>query len=152
MKKAFKIVVMTIGALLVTAGNSQASIIYEKVELFQTEVFVTDTFEIVDAGSYTATLTDFEFPAPMAGSSLSVTAATGLLLGSLMAPGSFIFNATPGQHVVSVFGQADTNTSIQLGQYGIEIRQTSAVPEPGTLALLCFSLAGFGFTRRRIKT
>ena len=63
MKKAFKIAVMAVGVLLFTAGTSWANtVVYDKVELFQTETFFTDSFEIIDAGSYLATLTDFEFP------------------------------------------------------------------------------------------
>jgi len=49
-KKAFKIIVMTIGAFLITAGHSQAN---------------TVTFTVIDAGTYMATLTDFEFPVPI---------------------------------------------------------------------------------------
>jgi len=65
-KKAFKIIVMTIGAFLITAGHSQANtVVYEKVELFQTETFFTDTFTVIDAGTYMATVTDFEFPVPI---------------------------------------------------------------------------------------
>ena len=83
MEKTFKIAVMTIGALLFTAGNSWANtVVYDKVELFQTETFFTDTFEIFDAGSYMATLTDFEFPVPMTATGMSVTTAAVWLFGS----------------------------------------------------------------------
>ena len=87
---------MTIGALLFTAGNAWANtVVYDRVELFQTQAYFTDTFEILDAGSYRATLTDFEFPAAMTDTGMDVTTTTDSL-GSLMAPGSFTFNATPG--------------------------------------------------------
>ena len=146
MKKAFKIAVMAVGVLLFTAGTSWANtVVYEKVELFQTETFFTDTFEILDAGSYMATLTDFEFPAPMMATGMSVTTATDML-GNLLAPGSFTFDAMPGSYFVSFFGFADTSAP-QLGQYGIEISQ---VPVPAAVWLLGSGLIGLvGVARRK---
>ena len=65
MIKAFRIVVMTIGALLFTAGNSWANtVVYEEVELFDTQKVLNDTFTVIDASPYMAILTDFEFPEP----------------------------------------------------------------------------------------
>ena len=148
MKKAFKIIVMTIGAFLITAGHSQANtVVYEKVELFQTETFFTDTFIVTDTSRpYIATLTDFEFPAPMMNTGMSVTTATDLL-GSLLAPGSFQFNATtPGYYFVSFFGFADVSAP-ELGQYGIEISQ---VPVPAAVWLFGSGLIGLvGIARRK---
>ena len=115
------------------------------MELFQTLTFFTDTFEISDAGSYMATLTDFDFPAPMIGTGMSVTTATDVL-GSLMAPGSFNFNATPGKYFVSFFGLADVSTVSQLGQYGIEISQ---IPVPAAVWLFASGLLGLSLISRR---
>lgn len=146
MNKIFMIVVMTIGVFLGTTGNSWANTVaYDNVELFQTQAFFTDTFEISAAGSYRATLTDFEFPAPMFGTGMSVTTATDML-GSLMAPGSFNFNATPGKYFVSFFGLADTSTTSQLGQYGIEISQ---IPIPAAVWLFASGLLGLSLVSRR---
>ena len=147
MKKALRTVVMTIGALLVTAGNSWANtVVYDKVELFQTETFFTDMFEISEAGSYKATLTDFEFPIPMLATGMSVTTATDLL-GSLLAPGSFNFDATPGKYFVSFFGFSDTSAP-QLGNYGIEISQ---IPIPAAVWLFGSGLLGLCLISRRNK-
>ena len=146
MKKAFKIAVMTLGVLLFTAGNSWANtVVYEKVEIFKTETFFTDTFEIFEVGSYLATLTDFEFPVPMIATGMSVTTATESL-GSLLAPGSFTFDAAPGDYFVSFFGFADVSAP-ELGQYGIEISQ---VPVPTAVWLFGSGLIGLvGVARRR---
>jgi hypothetical protein len=145
MKKTFRIAVMTIGALLITAGNSWANtVVYEEVELFDTQTVLNDTFTVIDAGTYRAILTDFEFPEPMSQSGMAVTTATELL-GSLNAPGSFTFDATPGDYFVSFFGEAGASTSY--GMYGIEISQ---VPLPAAVWLFGSGLLGMiGIARRK---
>jgi hypothetical protein len=146
MKKTFMIVVMTIGALLFTVGNSWANtVVYDKVELFQTETFFTDTFEIFDAGSYMATLADFEFPAVMTDTGMSVTTATESM-GNLLAPGSFNFNATAGKYFVSFFGIAAASAPLQLGMYGMEI---SLIPLPAAVWLFGSGLLGLFLISRR---
>jgi hypothetical protein len=152
MKKTFRIVVMTIGALLFTAGNTWANTVaYNKVELFETQKIFTEIFEISEAGSYRARLTDFEFPVPMLETGMSVTTATDLL-GSLLAPGTFIFDATPGNYLVNFFGFADEFSdklpSKKLGQYGIEISQ---IPVPAAVWLFCSGLLGLLLISRREK-
>ena len=147
MKKVFKTAVMTIGVLLFTASTSWAStVVYEKVELFQTETFFTDMFEITDAGNYQATLTDFDFLAPMELTGLNVTTATESL-GSLVKPGSFTFDAEPGEYYVSFYGLAGKPTLIS--QYGIEISQV-VVPVPAAVWLFGSGLLGLiGIARRK---
>ncbi len=156
MKKNFKkVAAMTVGAMLITSGNVWAATVYDKVELFQTETFFTDSFDISEAGVYIATLTDFNFPAPMIDTGMNVTTTTDSL-GSLMAPGSFKFNAMPGTYFVSFFGFADTLTpaqhrrcflpKTQLGMYGIDI---SAVPVPAAAWLFGSGLIGLAVVARR---
>jgi len=113
MKRQFKIILMTIGVFLFTAGYSQANtVVYDKVELFQTDTFFTDPFTVFDTGTYVATLTDYEFPSAMISTGMSVTTATDLK-DSLAAPGSFSFEATQGEaYFVSFYGFADTSTSL----------------------------------------
>jgi len=143
--KAFKVIVMTIGAFLIAAGNSWANtVVYEEVELFDTQTVLNDTFTVIDAGIYMAILTDFDFPEAMAQSGMAVTTATELL-GSLNAPGSFTFEATPDEYFVSFFGEAGASTSY--GMYGIEISQ---VPLPAAVWLLGSGLIGLiGISRRK---
>lgn len=155
MKQEFKIAAMTMGAMLITSGNAWAATVYDKVELFQTETFFTDSFEISEAGAYKATLTDFNFPAPMSDTGMNVTTTTDSL-GSLMAPGSFMFNAIPGTYFVSFFGTADILSPAQLkrcfppksqlGMYGIDI---SAVPVPAAVWLFGSGLIGLAVVARR---
>ena len=167
MKQEIKIAAMTMGAMLITSGNAWAATVYDKVELFQTETFFTDSFDISEAGVYKATLTDFNFPAPMSNTGMNVTTTTDSL-GSLMAPGSFMFNATPGTYFVSFFGTAGTADiftpaqhegcfsrkshhrcsppKTQLGMYGIDI---SAVPVPAAAWLFGSGLIGLTVVARR---
>ena len=150
MKKKFKIAAMTVGALLITSGNTWAATVYDKVELFQTETFFTDSFAISEAGAYKATLTDFNFPAPMIATGMSVTTTTDSL-DSLLAPGSFMFNATPGTYFVSFFGTADILSPSQLGMYGIDISaiDINAVPVPAAVWLFGSGLIGLTVAARR---
>jgi len=131
--------------LLFSASTSWAStVVYEKVELFDTQTVSNDTFTVIDAGIYSAILTDFEFPEPLAQSGMAVTTATELL-GSLNAPGSFTFDATPGDYFVSFFGEAGASTSY--GMYGIEISQ---VPLPAAVWLFGSGLLGLiGIAKRK---
>ena len=147
MKKVIKTAVMTIGVLLFTASTSWAStVVYEKVELFQTETFFTDMFEITDAGNYQATLTDFDFLAPMELTGLNVTTATESL-GSLVKPGSFTFDAEPGEYYVSFYGLAGKPPLPS--NYGIEISQV-VVPVPAAVWLFGSGLLGLvGIARRK---
>ncbi len=151
MKKLSRIAVMATGILLLLAGNAWAStVVYDKVELFQKKVIFTDMFEITDAGSYMAILTDFEFPVPMTHTGLNVTTATESL-GSLLAPGSFKFDAAPGEYFVSFFGFAKPSR-ISLGQYGIEISRVSAVPVPAAVWLFGSGLLGLiRIARRKVR-
>ena len=141
---------MTVCTLLVTTGNSRAStVVYDKVGLFNTEMLFTENFDIDEAGRYRATLTDFEFPVLMSATGMSITTATDML-GSLLAPGSFMFDATPGKYFVSFIGYANESTSPQLGQYGIEIQH---VPVPTAVWLFGSGFLGLvGISRRKQVT
>ena len=139
-------------AFFLGAGLTQASTVaYEKVELFSGETIFTESFEITEAGSYLATLTDFEFTSAMEETGMNITTASEML-GSLLAPGSFTFEATPGDYFLSFFGFADVSSSTMLGQYGIEVRMTEMpeIPIPAAVWLFGSGLLGLiGIARRR---
>ena len=91
-----------------------------------------------------ATLEDLESPVPMDTTGMSVTTATESM-GFLMAPGSFFFDATPGDYFVSFYGFADVS-SPEMGEYRIEI---SKVPVPAAVWLMGSGLLGLiGFSRK----
>lgn len=127
--------------------------VFEKVSFLTGSDYFTDKFTIDIAGTYQVTLTDFEFPAPLAESGLNVTSATESF-GSLIGPGSFSFDAQPGSYYLSFFA-----TAPDLGQYGIEIAQygivvsqpgdVSAVPVPAAAWLFGSGLIGLAGVIRR---
>ena len=80
------------------------STVYQHVDMFSGSTHFTDTFMVGAAGTYQATLTDFEFPNSFTDSGLNVTTATDSL-GSLSGPGSFTFDASPGDYFVSMFAE-----------------------------------------------
>lgn len=92
-----------LGLLSGTAAAS--SVVFESVELFKGKTMFTETFQVDAAGTYQATLTDFEFPRPLKKMALNVTTSKDTL-GSLFAPGSFDFEADPGTYYVSFFALA----------------------------------------------
>ena len=147
MIKLMKLAAMTILVSLATTGISWAVPIYERTELFLNTIAFTDTFNVVVADNYTATLVDLEFTAPLDTVAMSITSSTAGLLGSLLAPGSFTFDATPGVYDINVFATAGS-TSTNVGSFGISIEQTT-VPEPTALALFGLGLAGLGWSRRK---
>jgi len=94
----------------VAAGNVMAAsvtgdTIYEKVDMFNKYVHFTDGFTIDTKGVYEATLTDFEFPNAFKASGMNITTGSDSL-GKLLGPGTFTFEAGPGNYYVSMFAEA----------------------------------------------
>lgn len=90
---------------LLAGPAAASSVVYETVDLFKGKTLFTDTFQVDSAGNYQATLTDFEFPRPLKRMALNITTSKDTL-GSLLAPGSFDFEADPGTYYVSFFALA----------------------------------------------
>ena len=101
---------------------------------------LSQSLDIVLAGTYQATLKDFSFPEPFQTIQLVVTSATHEY-GRLTSSGSFLFDADPGRYFVSLIGQA--GAAFDLGLYGIEIAYVSGiapVPLPPAALLLLSAL------------
>lgn len=126
--------------------SAESDVIFEQVNFLTGAGYFTDKFTIDTAGAYRVTLTDFEFPNPLAEAGLNITSANESF-GSLFGPGSFTFDADPGSYYLNFFGKAP-----DLGQYGIEIAQfgivisqpanLSAVPIPAAAWLFGSGLIG----------
>ena len=93
----------------VAAGNALAAsvtgdTIYEKVDMFNNYIHFTDGFTINTRGVYEATLTDFKFPNAFKSSGMNITTSTDSL-GKLLGPGTFTFEAGPGNYNISMFAE-----------------------------------------------
>lgn len=100
-----RLAMMLSGCLV--AGNTLASsvedgVVYSKTGTFIKEISLTDDFRIGKNGLYQATLTDLENTRPFTESSLEVNSGSDSL-GSLSNPGTFTFEAGPGDFTVSLF-------------------------------------------------
>ncbi|RRQ22723.1 hypothetical protein [Thiohalobacter thiocyanaticus] len=136
-----------------------ATVAYEDVRFLEDYGWFTDPFQVSEAGTYTATLTDMQFPAPFLELAMTVTTSTqrlGLGLGEYS--GFFDFEATPGtQYYLNVFYHADHIPELNqhLGLAGFDIRRVggaddvTAVPLPGAGLLMGSALVALtGISRR----
>lgn len=145
---------VALGALLLLAFSTGPQAAYVPLD----EVaFITGTdisvfeFEITMAipGGFTTTLTDFEFPEAFDALLMTITSATQTL-GTLLAPGSFTFNADPGTYFASVIGVA--TGALNLGLAGIEVQAIGGpvtVPLPPAVWLMGVAVVALVTVRRR---
>lgn len=137
--------------LMSSIAVQAAPVVYEDVSFFCGTAEQAEQFTINNAGTYSATLTDFKFPN-------SFTANFGLMvstsvaeMGQTLGPGSFTFEATPGTYWASVFGVP--GGSLNMGLFGVRVEMLasavpSPVPLPGGLVLLASALVAYvGFGR-----
>ena len=103
-------------------------------------------FEVVDAGTYTAILTDFGSPAPFDLLGLALANDFGFLIDEVIGTGTLelTFSVDPGRYVALVGGIADADVNI--GTIGLEI---SDVPIPAAGYLLGTALVGPLLMKRR---
>jgi len=118
------------GIFGVTVETSGAS---PQVLLDQTQavgaVFSTNVINLGTSGSYSVTLTDLGFPASF--QYLAVVVSRGSqVLGKIYTGGTFAFNATPGQYVLTfITTPTTTNVMPSLNDYGLYTVQVApAVP------------------------
>ena len=153
------------------SDSGDSTIVFETTDLFRNKTFFADSFDIDTAGTYEATVTDFEFPEPLKKSVLFIT--DGMEWSdTLFGPGSLTFEADPGEYYVSYFALAGTSFgrehghwhkehrgghwgddhhwehgSMHMGNYGIEIALvTPASPVPLPAAAWLFGSGLLGLT------
>lgn len=105
MRTNTRIALIVAGSLLAPGAQAVGlggNVVYEKVDMVSHNVHFTDSFSVDTQGTYRATLTDFKFPNPLAASGLDVTTSI-TSLGKISGPGSFTFDADPGNYYVSLF-------------------------------------------------
>jgi len=84
------------------AMSVPGDIVYQDSSVFKHEILVEDEFNIETAGFYQATLSDLMNTTPFTSSGLTIMSGASTL-GSLSAPGSFVFEATSGEHNIDFF-------------------------------------------------
>jgi hypothetical protein len=118
------------GIFGVTVETSGAS---PQVLLDQTQavggVFSTNVITTGTSGGYSATLTDLGFPANFQNLAVAVSRGSQVV-GKIYGGGTFGFNATPGQYVLSfITTPTSSNAMPSLNNYGLySIRVASSVP------------------------
>lgn len=125
-------------------GSVDAALVaYENVGVVQGAAYYSNAFKIEAAGTYKATLTDFNFPSMYGQLSLDVTTAS-TSMGKLTGPGSFVFDAAPGTYYARLFGVG--SGSLDLGLLGVRIESFTAppVPVPAAIVLLASGLCVLG--------
>jgi hypothetical protein len=133
--------------------STSGTLVYEEVAFVDGVKTSIHSFSNLDMGTYSLTLTDFEFPDALNALGASFTTATAMvgsvLLGEESSSETLTFEIDqPDTYYLSVFGIA--GSTYNLGMYGLELSQigVSAVPLP-TAAYLFFSgLMGLIFVRR----
>jgi len=126
--------------------------IVSEVVLVKKVDFVVHEFEITQAGSYIASLRDFEIPGSLNNLNLQIHQAgssLGVLSNPLNQNGTQEFNLVAGLYIATLDVSTGSNGLSSYGLYGFEIGST-AVPLPGALFFFLSGLTFLGFyTRRR---
>lgn len=113
-------------------------------------------FTIGDAGTYVATLKDFNFPDKLAALGLTITENGTQQIWQTHQAGSFTFQADPGTYDANFYGLA--GGPLQLGLYGVSVMlagpggQPAPVPLPPSLLLLATAVVGIFLAEGRTKT
>jgi len=144
-------------ALLVSTHISQAdTVIYEDAQLVSGDSktyvgYFNQSLDLTQAGSYQASLSDFEFPSRFDMFGLTISSSTQKM-GEVWNSGSFSFNADPGEYFLGLFYKTDA--TLNLGMYGVNLSYrgqpgASAVPLPAALWLMLTGLMAIAGYRRK---
>lgn len=163
---------MTLGMLMVVNAAAQAAmdqtygpVVYEEMTWAQGKNHYVKPFSIGQTGSYHAELTDFAFPDPIQEIGMAIIGSpfeqTGKL-GETEGTGGFNFQATAGDYYLAVYydvsGQSSDVLPLSieggddLGLFGIQISQMSAVPIPAAMLFLASGMGLIHFVRRRTES
>ena len=150
--------VLTGISLLGLASTASAAVVAYKHDAFvygSTPYYSSEDFTISEsqAGTYTATLTDFSFPHSLQTLEMTLTDPVDHEVKHLTGPGTFTFNATPGLYTANVYGIS--GGSLQLGLYGLSVVSGGTPPAPvalpPALILLASALLVFGCMTARCR-
>jgi hypothetical protein len=106
-------------------------------------------FNITAPGTYIATLIDNALFVAFDDVGLGITKTGGATLGSILAPGSFSFDAAVAGSYTAVVGGVVGAGPIPIGTYGVTI---AAIPEAETWAMMLVGMGLVGWQlRRKVK-
>ncbi len=132
------------------------SVIYEDAKVVSGDSkihmgYFNQRVKLKEAGTYEATLSDFDFPVSFDMLGLSISSSTKKM-GEVWNNGSFTFDADAGKYFLALFYKTDE--TLNLGMYGINLNYlghpgASAVPLPASLWLMITGLMAIvGFRRK----
>jgi hypothetical protein len=142
--RIFKNVAGILLVLMLTSGTQAATVILDETDFMrgiETRMF---PFEIVEAGDFTASLTDYKFLAPFEVLALAILKGDEIIGEPLLGPGMFKFQADPGIFNANVFGVAGGESDLSLFRVKV-----STVPIPTPLLLFASGLIALIALRRR---
>ena len=142
-------------AVFVTENVLAEEVVFEDVSFLYGSQGKNNSFTITAPGTYQATLVDFDFPSSFDTLSMNITKGATSEVERMNAPGSLVFDATPGLYFANVFGTADSGHSVNASLYGLKIAQmsVSAVPLPTAIGMFVSALllyVGFGSAGTRV--
>jgi hypothetical protein len=141
--------IYSIAAMLILSSGictAQAStVVYEDSEVVFADTASTNPFDVDRAGTYEATLVDFEYTSAFDILSLNIT-QNDTVLGFGFDTGTFTFNVlTPGTLMAHLVANPKG------GEKGLYALQIKAVPIPPAILLFISGLVGITMVSRREK-
>ena len=133
------------------AENS--NIVYESVEFVDDYSYQIVQLDNLELGSYQLTLTDFEFPDPLAKVGVNLVTATASIADLILSDNgqlqkSILFDiSAEDSYYLSMFGRS--NSIAALGLYGVELKMISPVPLPLSAVYLGSGLVLLWLRKRR---
>ena len=137
---------------VMTSGAGAATVVYKDTGFIYgtTPTYSSTPFTIDDAGTYKATLVDYDFPQPLGALGLEINDGGSNEVGSVTGGGSFNFDAQAGTYVANLYGVG--GSGLQLGLYGLSVELVAPpapVALPSAVILLASAAVLFGLVGRR---
>lgn len=131
----FRTTATVLMVLVLASGVQAATVVLDETDFMRGTETRMFPFEIMDSGSFKATLTDFEFLAPFEVLALAILKGNELVGDPLLGPGIMNFQADPGIFSANILGVAGGEPDLSLFRV-----QVSTVPIPAPVLLFASGL------------